>query len=395
MRSAIPFDILAVVVSVFDRLDVFGIHTDVIRKVSPFGVEIVDQLFFPFPTPSLQLLFTMDTCVKQIIYFVINQFIGVVSVGKAFIDVELMLGHSSPKISSNANVEGGVVLVGQYIDDSLQRHKRLYNIFVVVVRLKIRNLLHSRKGCRHKAGMRTRDTDPHNGSALGFYDTAQKQYRKHHSSSRAKTRDPQRSQQEFRLNTGMRPMISFNILAVVVSVFDRLDVFGIHTDVFGQVSPLGVKIVDQLFFPLPAPFLQLLLTTDTCVKQIIYFVINQFIGVVSVGKAFIDVELMLGHSSPKISSNANVEGGVVLVGQYIDDSLQRHKRLYNIFVVVVGLKIRNLLYHRQGCRLRAGMRTGDPGPLAFTTGMPAQGRHEDWGHGTSCIHDRVAGSRPA
>ena len=163
MRSAILFDILTVVVSGFDRLDVFGIHTDVIRQVSPFGVEIVDQLFFPFPTPSLQLLFTMDTRVKQVMHFVIDQFIGVVFVGKAFVDMKLVFGHPPPKVSSDAGVERGVVLVGQYIDDSLQRHKRLYNIFVVVVRLKIRSLLHSRKRCRLKAGMRTGDTERHIG----------------------------------------------------------------------------------------------------------------------------------------------------------------------------------------------------------------------------------------
>lgn len=52
-----------------------------------------------------------------------------------------------------------------------------------------------------------------------------------------------------------------------------------------------------------------------------HFVVHQLARIVLVGEAFVDVQLVFGYPPTKVSRHACVQRGVVLVGQYVNDSL--------------------------------------------------------------------------
>ena len=69
------------------------------------------------------------------------------------------------------------------------------------------------------------------------------------------------------------------------------------------------------------PFLYLFLPTNSNIKPRVYFIIHKQFQIVLVGKASIDMHLMLGYPPFEVSGYTRIERGLVFVGEYVYDSL--------------------------------------------------------------------------
>ena len=99
---------------------------------------------------------------------------------------------------------------------------------------------------------------------------------------------------------------TWGVLGVVVGVFYGLEVFCVTTDFFGQVFPVGVEIVNEFFFPVSMPLLELLFSMDTIVKTGVDFVVNKSVGVILCCETLINMEFVFCDSTCKVSSNTGV-----------------------------------------------------------------------------------------
>ena len=114
------------------------------------------------------------------------------------------------------------------------------------------------------------------------------------------------------------------IISVFILLFYRLYILFIQSYRIRQVFPCRIEFTNQLLFPFPMPFLQLLFSVDTVNKKVINFIIHQFLSIVSVRETFVDMELMLCHSPFEVSCHSCIKSGVVFIRENVDDSLERH-----------------------------------------------------------------------
>ena len=118
--ARIPWRILPTFISFFHRLNILSIHSNGLSKVFPFRIKIVDQSLFPVTMPFLQLFLTMDTIIQTVKHLVIHQFFDIILGSESLIDVQFMLCYPSSQVSRNTSIQCGVMLIGQYVDDSLK-----------------------------------------------------------------------------------------------------------------------------------------------------------------------------------------------------------------------------------------------------------------------------------
>ena len=87
----------------------------------------------------------------------------------------------------------------------------------------------------------------------------------------------------------MRELVPRNVLSVIICVFYCLDKLCINSNVFCQVFPLWIKVINQFLLPVSVPLLKLFFSVYAYVKAVIHFIVNQLFGVVLVREALVQV----------------------------------------------------------------------------------------------------------
>ena len=86
------------------------------RKVSPFGIRVVDQIDLPRSVPALELFLALDGADHVSEHFEINQPVDRVSCGVSGQGVVPVLPHPAEQVGGDSNIQRSVVPACEDID---------------------------------------------------------------------------------------------------------------------------------------------------------------------------------------------------------------------------------------------------------------------------------------
>src|SRR5215467_9691402 len=88
-----------------------------VRKVTPFRIELLDERNLPRPAPTLQRALSSPGLENGAILFHVDQLVDAVTFSEARDETTFVLGHAPGEVVGHADVERAVAPVGKNVDE--------------------------------------------------------------------------------------------------------------------------------------------------------------------------------------------------------------------------------------------------------------------------------------